>query len=116
MAGAMKGRCHCGAVQITVAAPPAEVLRCNCTLCRKTGWRGGYWPPGEVTIAAQADAISPYVQSKRTITGWICRRCGCFTHWTPLTASPERMGVNMRMFETGEWHHLPVREVDGARL
>lgn len=110
----LQGRCHCGAIRITVAAPPAEVLRCNCSLCRKTGWRGGYWSPDEVRIAAGPDALSPYVQGDRTITLWHCRTCGCHTHWTPLSAPPERMGVNMRMLDPADWQDLPVREVDGA--
>ncbi|WP_339692974.1 GFA family protein [uncultured Parasphingorhabdus sp.] len=110
----MKGQCHCGAVQIMVATAPAEVLRCNCSLCRKTGWRGGYWHPDAVAVEAERDALTPYVQGDRMITSWICKTCGCFTRWTPITASPERMGVNMRMFEPEEWQHLPVRDVDGA--
>ncbi|MEH6660432.1 MAG: GFA family protein [Parasphingorhabdus sp.] len=110
----MKGHCHCGAVQITVAAPPAEVLRCNCSLCRKTGWRGGYWHPDDVKIKAQPDALNPYVQGDRTVTLWNCKTCGVPTHWTPRTAPPDRMGVNVRMFEADDWQHLPVRDVDGA--
>lgn len=110
----LHGSCHCGKVRIIVDAPPAEVLRCNCSLCRKTGWRGGYWPTGAVRIEAGPDALGPYVQGDRTITLWHCRSCGSHTHWTPLTAPPERMGVNMRMFDVAEWQHLPVREVDGA--
>ncbi|PHR95386.1 MAG: aldehyde-activating protein [Oceanobacter sp.] len=112
----LNGSCHCGAVQITVAEPPPRVLRCNCTLCRKTGWRGGYWHPDAVRIEAPPQGLNPYIQGDRTITSWTCKRCGCFTHWTPLTASPDQMGVNMRMFDPADWHHLPVREVDGASL
>ncbi|MEO9562977.1 GFA family protein [Parasphingorhabdus sp.] len=110
----LQGGCHCGAVQITVATPPAEVLRCNCSLCRKTGWRGGYWHPDQVTITADPDAQNAYVQGHESITLWNCKTCGSQTHWTPLTAAPDRMGVNMRMFDVADWQHLPVRDVDGA--
>ena len=110
----MKGACHCGAVQITVPAPPMEVLQCNCSLCRKTGWTGGYWQPDTVVIAAAEGALNGYVQGDKTITVWNCTTCGSHTHWTPLTAPPERMGVNMRIFDLGSWGHLPVTEVDGA--
>jgi hypothetical protein len=111
-----RGRCHCGAVRITVPAPPEQVTRCNCSLCRKTGWIGGYWHPDAVTIEAKPDALNPYVQGDRMITTWHCKTCGSHTHWTPITASPDRMGVNMRMFESRDWQHLPVLEVDGARF
>lgn len=110
----VSGHCHCGAVQITVPAPPAEVTRCNCSLCRKTGWIGGYWHPDDVQIVAKPDALAAYVQGDRMITTWHCAICGSHTHWTPITAPPERMGVNMRMFDPSQWEHLPVHEVDGA--
>ncbi len=110
----MQGSCHCGAVQITVAEPPIDVLQCNCSLCLKTGWTGGYWHPDEVIIAADVSVLNGYVQGDKTITVWNCKRCGSHTHWTPLTTPPERMGVNMRIFDSADWGHLPIREVDGA--
>lgn len=108
------GSCHCGAVQITVPGPPGEVLQCNCSLCRKTGWIGGYWHPKRVVIAADPGMLNSYVQGDRTIDFHTCARCGTATHWTPLTAPRDRMGVNMRLFEPADWQHLPVRRVDGA--
>jgi len=110
----LHGSCHCGAVQIIVAAPPGQVSHCNCSLCRKTGWIGGYWHPDDVTIYAQPEALNAYVQGDRMITLWHCQTCGTHTHWTPITAPPERMGVNMRIFVSEDWQHLPVQEVDGA--
>lgn len=112
----LHGACHCGAVKVTVARPPEEVLRCNCSLCHKTGWRGGYWHPDQVMIMAAPDALNPYVQGHKTITLWNCKSCGAQTHWTPLTASPDRMGVNMRMFDLADWRDIPVRDVDGASV
>lgn len=113
-ASALTGRCHCGAVTVTVPAPLEQVSRCNCSLCRKTGWIGGYWHPDAVTVDAAADALVPYVQGDRMITTWHCRTCGIQTHWTPITAPPDRMGVNMRLFDPADWDHLPVQDVDGA--
>ncbi len=111
---AITGHCHCGAVLITIPGPPEQVTQCNCSLCRRTGWIGGYWHPDEVIIDAAPDALNPYVQGDKMITTWNCKTCGAHTHWTPITASPDRMGVNMRMFDPAEWQHLPVQEVDGA--
>ncbi|WP_417619785.1 GFA family protein [Parasphingorhabdus sp.] len=112
----MKGQCHCGAVQIMLPGPPVEVLQCNCSLCRKTGWIGGYWHPDEVTVETQPEALNAYVQGDKMITLWNCAICGSHTHWTPRTAPPDRMGVNMRIFDYTDWQHLPVRAVDGARF
>ena len=48
------------------------------------------------------------------ITTWHCGTCGIASHWTPITAPPDRMGVNMRLFDPADWQHLPVQKVDGA--
>jgi hypothetical protein len=110
------GQCHCGAVQVRVPSLPGEVLQCNCSLCQKTGWTGGYWHPDQVTIDAEDAVLNNYVQGEKTITLWNCSICGSHTHWTPLTAAPDRMGINMRVFESALWQDLPVRQVDGAGL
>lgn len=110
----MRGSCHCGAVQIMVSGAPNEVLQCNCSLCAKTGWTGGYWHPDDVTIDAEEDVLNIYVQGDKIISLWNCAKCGSHTHWTPLTAPPDRMGLNMRIFDFALWQNLPVRKVDGA--
>lgn len=112
----MTGGCHCGAVQITVPGPPAQILQCNCALCRKTGWIGGYWHPEQVELSAAADVLTAYVSGDRTVTVWHCKICGSTSHWTPRTAPPGRMGVNMRIFDRIDWRHVPVQHVDGASL
>jgi len=110
----ISGKCHCGAVDIVIPRPTESVLQCNCSLCRKTGWIGGYCAPEDAKISAGDDALIGYVQGDKTITVWHCRICGSTTHWTPLTAPPDRMGINMRMFHRDDWKHLTVVEVDGA--
>jgi len=37
---AVKGSCHCGATQFTMAKRPATVTRCTCSFCSK---RGSFW-------------------------------------------------------------------------
>lgn len=110
----LEGTCHCGAVQIVLPSAPTELLQCNCSLCRKTGWIGAYYHPDSVAVSARDGVLRRYEQGDRTITAWHCAKCGPMTHWTPLAAPPDRMGVNMRMFEPGDWQHLPIRKVDGA--
>jgi len=110
----IKGQCHCGAVQITVPAPPKEIIQCNCSLCRKSGWTGSFWNPDVVEIDTRPDVLNSYVQGDKMIRLWNCRVCGSHTHWTPITAPRDRMGVNIKMFDPAHWRHLPVRHVDGA--
>jgi hypothetical protein len=110
----ISGQCHCGAVKITLP-PPTYRLQCNCTLCAATGWTGIYADPAEVMIVG-GDHCDSYVQGDRTISLWRCATCGIATHWTPITAPQDRMGINARLFDPGWREGLEVRHVDGRSL
>ena len=114
-AAALEGACHCGACRVRIPRVPESVVQCNCSLCRKTGWRGIYFRPDEVEITGEFDS---YVRSDlnevflRTLR---CRTCGIATHWEPLGSPPhERMGVNANLFDVALLEGLPVQQVDGA--
>lgn len=108
-------RCHCGEVGIALPRRPEEITRCNCSLCRKTGFLGIYYRPEEVAVTG---AVDPYVRSdldEACLTTWHCRRCGCITHWTGLGAyAAGRMGVNARLLDEAWVEDIPVKDVDGA--
>jgi hypothetical protein len=113
--------CHCGGVRLTVLHAPEELLQCNCSICRQSGFLGSYYPVGEVTVTGTLD---PYVRSdmdKPCLTMWRCANCGILTHWTLLDEwpyddipRPGGMGVNARLFPTAMTDALPVRHNDGA--
>lgn len=112
MGEAMKGHCHCGAVTVAMIERPTQILQCNCTLCTRTGWMGVYGHPGNFHIIG-AENCTAYVQGDRTITVWHCRTCGIATHWTPLTAPQNRMGVNIRLVDPELWSDIPIQQTDG---
>ena len=106
----MNGSCHCGAVTIAVPGRPDYLNLCNCTLCTKVGGLWGYFPASQVTIDGatggyvRADEPSPYLSTH------FCTACGCTTHWAPVRDDmPDRMGVNMRLFDTAELQGIEVR-------
>lgn len=112
---AIVASCHCGQVSIDLLCPPVEVTQCNCSLCRKTGFRGIYYRPEDVTVRGVVD---PYVRAdlaEACLTTWHCGRCGCTTHWTGLGPyAAGRMGVNARLLDIRLLDGLPVKQVDGA--
>lgn len=103
--------CHCGAVQIAVAAPPATVTDCNCSICRRMGVLWAYYTPGEVRIAGETDI---YMWDDRSIRFHRCKVCGNVTHWSAVDPARSRMGVNARLFELALLATIPVRRLDGA--
>jgi hypothetical protein len=108
---------------VTLRLPhaPDSITECNCSLCRKTGFRGVYFREGEVEVQG---ALTPYVRAdieQPCLTQWRCSVCGVATHWTLLerwphadSPRPERMGVNARLLDPEFAATLPVRQVDGA--
>ena len=117
----MEVDCHCGDVTLTLPHTPDQILQCNCSICRKSGFRGIYYREGEVAVSG---ALEGYVRSDMDdpcITMWRCRRCGILTHWTLLEAwphdnfpRPDRMGVNARLLDAEYAAGLPVQHSDGA--
>ena len=108
------GNCHCGAVTLTIPGVPNYVNVCNCTLCSKIAGAWGYFTPDDVhvrgltTAYCRADMIPPNIATHH------CPRCGCSTHWSPVSAQAAgRMGVNMRLFEDGLMAGIEVRKIDG---
>ncbi|WP_162888214.1 GFA family protein [Sphingomonas mesophila] len=100
---------------------PDEILQCNCSVCRMSGFQGVYYRAGEVTVTG---ALDGYVRSDLTdpcMTMWRCATCGILTHWTllddwpyPDMPKPDRMGVNARLFPAELTDGLPVQHNDGA--
>ena len=119
----MKLSCHCGRVSLTLPYPPDEITHCNCSVCRKTGFRGVYYPEGAVAVSGDVDGYvrADMGEEPPCLTLWHCPTCGVVTHWTLLETwpyddvpRPDRMGVNGRLLDPDFADGLPVREVDGA--
>ena len=110
----IEGSCHCGAVRLTLPAPPGDLGSCNCSMCRRLGGLWGYYRPAEVGVADPEGRLVGYVQGDATLTTWHCGQCGCTSHWSPRDPDYQRMGVNLRLFDPKVWEELPRRFIDGA--
>ena len=107
----IEASCHCGAVRLEIDAAPAEVTSCNCSICRRYGTLCAYYSPAQVRISGPTDV---YVWGDRCIEFHRCRTCGCFSHWTPVDPTYDRMGVNARLMEPDVLAAARVRRFDGA--
>jgi hypothetical protein len=111
----LEGSCHCGACTVRLARAPESVTKCNCSLCRATGFRGVYFRSDEVALAGEFDSYVRSDLDQAFLRNFRCKKCGTATHWEPLTEPPhERMGVNANLFDPAAVEGLPIREVDGA--
>jgi hypothetical protein len=89
------GRCHCGAVEITVALPATTVTECRCSICSRYAPLWAYFPRDQVSISGPTET---YLWGRRSIEFHRCIRCGCVLAWLPRGDYPE-CGVNARMFD-----------------
>lgn len=107
-------QCHCGAVTITLAALPSEVVKCNCSLCRKYGVLWAYPSAADVLISPDPPPTEAYAWNGRNVDFHRCRACGCITHWMPRDRKRESRGVNAHLLSPETLAAIPVRLRNGA--
>jgi len=106
------GSCHCGAVQLEIPSAPLQLTSCNCSICRRLGTLWAYYAPAEVRITG---TTTGYRWGDHALELHHCPTCGCTTHWVPIgDTDPNRMGVQMRLFEPALIAGVRIRRVDGA--
>ena len=92
----LEGSCLCGGIRIVVREPFPGILRCHCSLCRKSSGAAGIAtinvPADQFTWLAGEDMVATYERP----SGYgnpFCRQCGC--------PAPERN-------RAGTWCRIPV--------
>ncbi|WP_225204943.1 GFA family protein [Novosphingobium huizhouense] len=111
--------CHCGAISVTIDTRPDFVFACNCSLCRKTGARWGYFAPEQVQITGQPTRYRRTDKPDPSAEIAFCPTCGATTHFT-LTESAiaahgnTMMGVNMALLPESDLAGIELRYPDGA--
>jgi hypothetical protein len=111
----LTGTCHCGAVRIEVPRKPRRLTSCNCSICRRLAGLWGYYDRSKVRIVARKAALASYCWGDRYLRLFRCARCGCVTHWLPISRAQRRMGVNFRNFDPSVIESTRIRRLDGAR-
>ena len=115
----IKAACHCGAVRIELAAAPAWVLDCNCTLCRRHGALWAYPGAGQATILKGPDpaATESYTWGDKELAVQRCRDCGCVTHVQAIDGEPPVIyAVNARMMVGLDPATTSVRQKDNGDI
>lgn len=94
-----EGGCHCGAVRFRVrfAAVP-ELLDCNCSVCRKTGFLHLIAATGDFTLLAGADELTDYRFGTGTARHLFCRHCGIKSFYVPRS-HPDGYSISWRALD-----------------
>lgn len=94
-----RGGCHCGRVRFEVEAPVLpEVVECNCSVCRMTGFLHLIVPASRFRLVAGEDDLAEYRFNTGTARHLFCRHCGVKGFYVPRS-HPDGWSVNLRCLD-----------------
>jgi hypothetical protein len=109
-----RGGCHCGRVRFEVDAPARlEVLDCNCSICRMTGFLHLIVPVRAFRLLSGADALAEYTFGTGTAKHRFCRHCGIKAFYVPRS-HPDGIDVNVRCLDPDSVAALDIVPFDDA--
>jgi hypothetical protein len=112
----IEASCHCGHVKMEIARAPRRVTSCNCSICRRTGALLAYYKPSQVRFTGKkTPAAKIYKWGDKMLEFHHCPKCFCFTHWSAVDKTYDRMGVNARLMPPEILAKARVRHFDGAK-
>lgn len=94
-----RGGCHCGRVRFEVDAPAhPDVLDCNCSICRMTGFLHLIVPASRFRLLSGAEELTDYRFNTGAARHLFCRHCGIKSFYVPRS-HPDGFSVNARCIE-----------------
>ena len=109
-----EGGCHCGLVRFAVRfQSPPELLDCNCSICRKTGFMHLITAADDFTLLTDRTALSEYRFGTGTARHIFCRQCGIKSFYVPRS-HPDCISVNWRAIDDVEGIEPNIVPFDGV--
>ena len=94
-----RGGCHCGRVRFEVDVPVLpEVVDCNCSVCRMTGFLHLIVPAARFRLLSGAEELTDYRFNTGAARHLFCRHCGIKSFYVPRS-HPDGFSVNARCIE-----------------
>lgn len=107
------GGCHCGRVRFEVrAAARPRVQRCNCSVCRMTGFEHLIVPAADFRLLSGADDLTTYTFNTGVARHLFCRVCGIKSFYVPRS-NPDGYSVNLRCLDPATLAGVDYEDFDG---
>jgi len=101
-----KGRCLCGAVQVTVRAAPMRMAQCHCRDCQRISGTGhttnALFKEADVEISGETKGYAVIADSGSTLTRYFCPTCGS-RMFNRNSARPGVMILPAGVFDDSDW-------------
>jgi len=107
-----RGGCHCRRVRFEVDAPAQlQVLDCNCSICRMSGFLHLIVPASRFRLLAGEDALVDYRFNTGAARHRFCRHCGIKSFYVPRS-HPDGIDVNARCLDADTVASMQVTPFD----
>ena len=102
-----KLKCHCGAVEVEVYLEKniEEVMRCNCSMCKRKGTMYTVIKKKDLKIIKGETKIKTYQFNTNEAKHYFCSECGTHTH-NLRRSDPNTYGINMGCIDEIEANEL----------
>jgi len=109
------GGCHCSAVRWRVLAPArVQVLECNCSICRMTGFLHLIVPASRFALLQGAPLLTEYRFNTGTARHLFCSVCGIKSFYVPRS-HPDGYSIDLRCIDPGTLQGYTVQAFDDTR-
>ena len=109
-----RGGCHCGAVRFEVdASPDLVATRCNCSICRMTGFLHLIVAADRFRQTRGEHALNTYTFNTGVARHYFCRRCGVKSFYVPRS-HPDGVSVNVNCLDSATISSVTIEDFDGA--
>jgi hypothetical protein len=107
------GGCHCGRVRFEVEAPATiEAVRCNCSICCKSGFLHLFVATHDFRLLQGEDALTTYRFNTGVAQHRFCRFCGVKSFYIPRS-HPDGISVNVNCLDTETIDEVREEAFDG---
>ena len=107
------GGCHCGRVRYEIDAPAdIEADRCNCSICRKSGFLHLIVDAADFRLVGGEDDLVEYRFNTGVARHLFCRHCGIKSFYVPRS-HPDGISVNVNCLERDTIRSIVETPFDG---
>ena len=108
------GGCHCGALKFrALIKSHATVYRCNCSICRMSGFLHLPVPESEFELMSDGSTVTEYQFNTKTARHTFCSVCGIKPFYRPRS-NPSGYTVNMNCLSSEMLLGSCIKDFDGA--
>ncbi len=108
-------RCHCGQIEaeINVSNKLDQIVKCNCSICKKKGAIMSMVKNEDFKITKGRDKLKLYQFHSKVAKHYFCSVCGIYTHHNPRI-NPSLTGFNLGCIDEIDTLNLKdIKVIDG---